>query len=217
MSSVDDQESEDARLLEVFLLPSSMSALICGLFGGLTVFGTIVLTHVGSDVQQSLIGLHNVYLTSSIGANVHTVGNNFGQNAFLNNALLFILWGTIGLVVYSIVQGAMNELREADKLLRELNYVHANRDAIIKNVALRAAIRLGSLLTWWFVLRFIIYKLVPYAIASAHISAANLLGPFDWLRSLLAGFACALGLHVLIVLTRLIFLRPRLIGDSISI
>ncbi len=190
---------------------------MCGLFGAVIVIVTVVMTHVGSDVQKSLIGLHNVYLTSSLGANVHTVGNNFGQNTLLNNTLLFILWGTVGLVVYSIVQGAMNELREADKLLHELNYVHANRNAILKSVGLRAAIRLGALLTWWFVLRFIIYRLVPYAVASAHVSAMNLTGSFDWFRSFLAALACALGLHVLVVLTRLIFLRPRLFGESVSI
>ncbi|HSW79947.1 MAG TPA: hypothetical protein VLG47_04170 [Candidatus Saccharimonadales bacterium] len=214
---VESDESEDARLLVVFLSPSWLSALVCFLFGLFIIIGTVLLTHVGSDVQQSLLGLHNVYTTSSLGTSVHTVGNNFGQNQFLNNTLLFILWGTVGLVVYSIVQGALNELKEADKLLKELNYVHAKRNEIIKNVALRAAIRLGALIFWWFILRLLIFMIVPYAIAAAHISSANLTVPNDWLWSLIAGFACMIGLHILIVLTRLIFLRPRLFGEQIVI
>lgn len=213
----DSDSSRDARLLVVFCMPSWLSALACGLFGAFIIIGTIVLSHVGTDVQQSLLGLHNVYSESSVGTNVHTIGNNFGRNQLLNNSLLFILWGSVGLVVYSIVQGALNELKQADKLLHELNYVHANRQTIVRNVALRAAIRLGALLTWWFVLRFLIYMLMPYAIATAHTSAANLTVPSDWAWSLLAGFALAVGLHVLVVLTRLVFLRPRLFGEQIEI
>ncbi len=211
------QAPSDAKRLVAFLAPTWLSSLICICFGGIVIFGTVLLTHVGSDVQQSLIGLHSVYSQSSVGTSVQTIGNNFGDNTYLNNALLFLLWGSVGLVVYSIVQSGMKEFGQADKLLHELNYVHANRRDILRNVALRAAIRLGALCAWWIMLRFIIFTLVPYAIATAHICAMHLLGVSDWAHSLLAGAACALGAHVLIVLVRLVFLRPRLVGEEILV
>jgi hypothetical protein len=212
-----NQKSEDARLLYVFFMPTWLSSLICVGCAVVVVLGTIILTHVGTVVQQSLIGLHSVYNQSSIGVDVKTIGNNFGNNSFLNNALLFVLWGSVGLVVYSVVQGTVNELKQADELLHELNYVHANRRSIVRNTLIRATIRLGSLLTWWFVLRFIIYKLLPYAIASAHQSASRSLNLGDLIRSLLSVVAIALGIHLLIVLARLIMLRPRLFGDAIEV
>jgi hypothetical protein len=207
--------SVDRKLLGVFLRPSWLSGLISLLVGVTVIVSTILLTRVGNTVQQSLLGLHNVYNASSVGRSVETVTNNFAQNSDLNNVLLFLMWGSVGLLVYSIVQGVAKELHDADRLLRELEEVPASRSSILHDLFLRAIIRLVSLACWWILLRFTIYELFPYTIAAAHISALNPANAGDWTQTLLAGLGCMLAMHGLTIFLRLTFLRARLFGGDI--
>ena len=205
----------DARLLGHFLLPSWLSALVSIVVGVIIIGGTIALTHFGSVVQQSLLGLHSAYRHSSVGASTDTVAGRFTHNAALGNVLFFLSWGLVGLVVYSVAQGFVNELKNARDLSRELKYAQGNRQAIVKNVGVRAAIRVVALIILLLAIRLAVYRLVPYAVATAHTGALHLASVLDWLHSLAAGMVCLVGMHVLAVLMRLVFLRPRLLSGEI--
>lgn len=207
--------SGDLKLLGVFLSPSWLSGLVAVVAGVSVIGGSIALTHLGGAAQQSLLGLHLAYRQSSVGASVQTIGNSFAGNTQINNVLLFLFWGMVGLVVYSIAQSAVSEFKNADELLHELASARAKRLGIMENVASRTLIRLGALVAWWLLSRFMVYKLVPYAIASAHLSALHLTSAADWWRTLLAGLACILGVHLLAVLLRLVTLRARLFDSEI--
>lgn len=210
--SIGSKSAGRSELLGVFLSPSWLSGLIAVLAGVLVVIGTVVLTHVSGTLQQGLLGLHLAYQQSS---GAQTVSNTFAQNTTLNNVLLFVLWGAVGLAVYSIVQNVVQELSSADELMHELEYARTNRRDILRAVALRAVIRLGALIAWWLLVRFMIFKLIPYDIASARLSALHLTSASDWTRSILGGTVCMLGVQGLAILLRLLVLRPRLFGNEI--
>jgi hypothetical protein len=210
--SIRSETAGSPKLLSVFLLPSWLSGLISALAGVLIIGGTVLLTHIGGTLQQGLLGLNLAYQQSS---GAQTVSNTLAQNTSLNNVLLFVLWGTVGLVVYSIVQNVVHEFSSADKLVHELHYVHADRHKILRAVILRAVIRLAALVAWWLLVRFMAYKLVPYDIAAARLSALHLANATDWVRCILGGAACMLGVHGLTILLRLLLLRPRVFGGEI--
>ncbi len=207
----------DAKLLGIFLRPSWLSGLVSVIVGVAVVSFTVLLTHVGTTVQQSLIGLHSVYNSSSVGHSVQTVTNNFAQNTVLNNILLFLMWGSIGLLVYSIVQGIASELREADRLLRELEQAPASRSSILHNLLIRGAIRLIALICWWLLFRFTFYKLIPHTIGMSHVSAIAPMDTGDWISTILAALGCMVSIHVLTFLLRLIFMRPRLLSSDVIV
>jgi hypothetical protein len=207
--------SVDVKLLGIYLSPSWLSGLITLLTGIMILGGTVLLTHVGTSIQQSLLGLHDAYTQSSIGFSVDTISNKFAQNVALNNVLLFLMWGSVGLVVYSIVQGVANELKQADRLLRRLYDAPASRAGIIRNVISHIVIRLGALACWWALFRFTIYKLLPYAIGASHASALHLTNASGWWHSLLGAIALMLSVYVLTVLLRLVMLRPRLFSSEV--
>jgi hypothetical protein len=208
--------ANDSKLRWYLLTPSWSSGILIVFITILIVGGTIVITHVGSATQQSILGLHGVYKNSSIGMDANGVGSHLGKNVAFNNSILFVLWGAVGLGVYSIVQGLATELRNTDDLLRELTYVHINRKNILREATSRALIRLAAVAGWW-ILAFmiIIRKIIPYAIASAHDTADNYTSANDWLHTALAIVLCLLSFHGLVILTRLTLLRPRLFGNEI--
>jgi len=174
-----------------------------------------LLSKFDSTVQQGLFGLHSAYQHSSVGVSVQTVGNKFAANAFVNNTLLFLSWGLVGLAVYSVVEGVAHELQSADLLWHELNFLHGRRSALIESVSLRTLVRLLALGACWLLLRLTVYRLTPFAIASAHDTALHPGNPGGWARSLAAGAAIALATHGLTVLLRLAVLRSRLFGNEI--
>lgn len=206
----------DKRLFEDLLLPSWFSGFAAVTIGVLLVAGTIVLTVFGDTVQQSLLGLQHVYTQSSVGAKVSTISDNFASNTYLNNVLLFLLWGSVGLMVYSVVQGIVSELSRANSLVQELRFAQVDRRSILREALLRETVKVLAFVTWWVIFRYAIFKLTPFTIATAHTSATHLANVADWGYSLLAIVLCVLTVHVLTVLMRLSFLRARVFGTEIE-
>jgi hypothetical protein len=210
-----DGKQGTVKVVVVLLTPSWPSGLFAVLVGLLASGGTIALARLGSATEQSLIGLHSVYRQSSLGASSGIVGQHLSSNTLFNNAVLFVLWGSVGLVVYSIVQGLANEFRNTDDLLHEMKFVHADRSRLVYDTTLRALTRFGALAAWWIVAWTMLHKIFPYTITTAHFSAHNPSDIGRWLQTLLGFAACVLGIHVLTILLRLILLRPRLRSNSI--
>jgi hypothetical protein len=207
--------SGTVKLVGILLTPSWSSSIFTILGSSLVVGGTILLTRLGSATQQSILGLHMVYKDSQLGVSTNAVGQHITSNTIFNNGILFVLWGSVGLVVYSIVQGFANELRNTDELLHELTFVHVDRHTIVRDLILRAITRFAALAGWWILAWVMLHKVFPYAIAAAHDTAYSLRSAHDWLHTLIGFGLCLLTIHGLIVLLRLIVLRPRLTGNSI--
>jgi len=206
----------DKRLFEELLLPSWFSGFAAVTVGVLLVVGTITLTIFGSTVQQSLLGLQHVYTQSSVGSKVSIISDNFASNAYLNNVLLFLLWGSVGLMVYSVVQGIVSEISRANSLVTELRFAQVDRHAILREALLRETVKVMAFAAWWIIFRYAIFKLTPFTIATAHTTATHLTNVADWGRSLLAAVLCMLAVHILAVLLRLTLLRARVFGTEIE-
>lgn len=204
------------RLTGILLTPSSISIVFALLVSIVTVGGTIILTHTAAATQQSLLGLHSVYRESSIGINTIAVGQHLSSNVIFNNGILFVLWGSVGLVVYSVIQGIVTELTHTDDILHEMSYIHADRGKILYDAVLKAIIRFVALAAWWLLGWIMLHKIFPYAIASAHLTTYNFGNVQDSLHTLLGFCLCLLSIHGLTVLLRLIVLRPRLIGNVLD-
>lgn len=206
----------DRKLFEDLLLPSWLSGLAAVTIGILLVGLTIALTKFGSTVQQSLLGLQHVYTQSPVVTKVSTISDNFANNAYLNNVLLFLLWGTVGLMVYSVVQGIWTELSRANNVMQEMHFVNANRSVIIRDALLRETIKIIAFVGFWLLFRYAIFNLAPLTIANAHTATTHPGSIGDWGHTLFAALLCVLTMHVLTVLARLSVLRARLFGTEIE-
>jgi hypothetical protein len=206
----------DKRLVADLILPSWLSGLLAITVSVSLVGLTVVLTHFGDTVKQSLLGLQHVSTQSSVGTKAIMVSDNFASNATLNNVLIFLLWGSIGLMVFSIVQGILTGVRRANNVIRELNYVNADRRSILREAFNRVAVKVIAFICFWLILRYGIYKLAPYTIAVAHTLALHPAIITTWLRIILSALLCIVMMHILTVLLRLTFLRPRIFGTDIK-
>lgn len=206
----------DKRLFEDLFLPSWLSGFTAVTVGLLLIGVTIALTIFGNAVQQSILGLQHVYTQSSLGSKVSTISDNFASNTYLNNILLFLLWGSVGLMVYSVVQSIVSELSHANSLIQELRYAQVDRHTILREALLRETVKVLAFAAWWIVFRYAIFKLAPYTIATAHTTATHLTDATDWGHSLLAAVLCMLAVHILTVLMRLSLLRARVFGTEIE-
>ncbi len=159
--------------------------------------------------------MHSVYSQSAVGANADIVGQHLSSNALFNNAVLFVLWGSVGLMVYSVVQGIAKELKNTDDLIHVMNYVHVNKGSVIRDTISRAALRFAALAAWWILAYEILHKVFPYTISSAQVTGNHLLNANSWLHTLFGLGLCLISVHGLVVLLRLMVLRPRLTGNSI--
>jgi len=216
--AIKNAASADTKLLGIFLTPSWLSGLVSVVCGCLVIGGTIALMHVGTTTRQSILGLHDAYVSGSFGRSVGVVSDRLAQNTTLNNALLFLMWGSVGLVVYSVVQGFANEFKQADELVHELKGIPArSRQSILRAAIGRALIRLIAFVCWWLLVRYGVYHLLPQAITAAHGSALHLTDISDWARSVLAAGEIMLALHILTVLLRLTVFRPRIFDEDIIV
>lgn len=205
----------DKRLFEDLILPSWLSGFISVTVSILLIGITVVLTHFGNTVQQSILGLSHAYTQSSIGYKAVMVSDNFASNAVLNNVLIFLLWGSVGLMVYSIVQGIVSEVRRANNVIREMNYINADRRTILREALIRETIKVIAFICFWLLLRYMIFKLAPYTIAVSHTLALHPTAMSSWWRSVYVAVLCMFTLHILTVLLRLTLLRPRLFSADI--
>lgn len=206
----------DKRLFRDLVLPSWLSGLLAVSVSMALIGLTIVLTHFSDTVKQSLLGLQQVSTQSSVGAKAIMVSDNFASNAALNNVLIFLLWGSIGLMVFSIVQVILTEVRRANNVVQELNYINADRHSILREALTRETIKVIAFVLFWLLLRYAIYTTAPYTIAVAHTLAIHPSTVATWWRIIYAALLCILSLHILTVLLRLTFLRPRIFGADIK-
>lgn len=205
----------DRRLLIILLLPSYLSSSSALLFMLSLIAFPFLSLRVGSLTRQDLSTLHTIYHQSHFGSAADLIGQHLSQNMIINNVLLFLMWGSVGLVVYLIVQGILNTLKDADNMVNELGYVNADKRQMVTAAIGRAIIRLIALAAWWIVFRLVLFNLAPLAWDTAKIASATTNSINGWSQSIIYAITCALALHCLTVLMRLALLRPRLFSNII--
>lgn len=134
-------------------------------------------------------------------------------NPILNQVIFFAFWMMVGLFVYVSITALGQTFSEAENDLKSFRYVHARKKLIERNILVRLAIRIGGLLAGllfgWVFLRL----LFPFSVFSSRVGLDQLSKPIGWLYIALAGIVMILSLHTLVIIARLIVVRPRVFGS----
>jgi hypothetical protein len=198
----------DRRILKHLLQPSYLS-------------GTIAVLTTALALGSILVS--KAYLSSGwLAATLQTISNSDqglfsrstgdGSSPF-NVVLLFLFWACVGLSVYFLVIGIAQAAKEVRELEQEMNFVHTNRRAILRNFVGRLLVRFAGLVLMFITAAIYLKSILPYGLTT--ISAASL-DAEGILTSLLAAFILLVTMHLLAVLLRAVALRPRLFTAEIE-
>jgi hypothetical protein len=201
------------RLFLSLLSPSLLSGAITSLLGILLLIGPFLLIHFGNTAQEGFLGLHIAYQQSSLTSVAHGVSTQFLGNPHVGQAVFLAFWGAVGLVVYLMAASLVRRSEDFFSLVHQMDYVNVVRHQYVQYHLIRAIVRIVAVVGWCLLLPNFIYKIVPYSLAAAQVSAEHSTLN-HWLTSILFCFGSVLILHVLTVLLRLMVLRPRLFGQS---
>ncbi len=197
------------------LTPSWLSGLVVVVASLAIVFGAIGELHYsGSAWQQLLAAQHGAGKPLSV--NSQTLSNNITASTFVSIVPLLIFWAGIGLIVYWFAAGIVGAFQNLIDLKQEMNYVHANRNVLIRQSIIHLLVRLIVLVVWIVYIRYSLHFLLPYVIAMAYAG-----GGLGWLKdsAYIAGAVgvSIVGLHLHSVMLRLLLLKPRLFGQPVKL
>jgi hypothetical protein len=135
-----------------------------------------------------------------------------GNPAF-NKFMFFAFWMMVGLMVYALLSTLGQTIAETEEKLKSLRYVHARKAQIEQDLILRLALRaIGIIIAvvfGWLFIRLIF----PFCVIASQIGLSNLSRLSGWLYLVLGYGVLLLSLHALVIILRLIVLKPRLYGD----
>jgi len=133
-------------------------------------------------------------------------------NPVLNKVLFFGFWVMVGLLVYALITTFGQSIAETEEEIKSLNYIHARKTQIEQELFLRLALRLGGLLAA-FIYGWIFIRLIfPFCVYASRVGLANLSHLSGWLYLALSFVILLPALHGIVIVLRLIVLRPRLYG-----
>lgn len=205
----------DEKLFMLLLRPSLLSAFV----GVVSAAGLVAATIIGSHYRSSDTRLQLLkYLHSSDGLSIQNAQHALDSNRVISNLPLLLFWILVGFVVYLCAINLYGLLREAADLRKELTgNVNNGRAVVIKEVLERLAIRIVVLaVTVPYILVFF-HRVVPYAVALS-LAASNQLTKLQGTEYVfLALLLIVGGLHVFVILLRLLALRPRLLSRALYV
>ncbi|HET7320635.1 MAG TPA: hypothetical protein VFI84_03590, partial [Candidatus Saccharimonadales bacterium] len=168
----------------------------------------------GSALRQELFGVRGG------GTGVSTfdfknITDNLARNHVVSNMPLFLFWAGIGVIVYFFAISIAGAFGRAVEMERELGYVNAPRQRIMRNAAIHTIVRLVMLGAWVVYMELFLRILLPYSLGAAHVAATSVLASAIAYAVLSTSILLA-SLHIHVVMLRLIFLRTRIFGSSIE-
>lgn len=204
--------SNRIRFVGVLLTPSWASAVAC-------IITSIVVLTISSLAYNARTGfLYSVLFGPDSSADLIQSGRDtidtlvqatFG-NSILNKLIFFAFWCLIGLVIYFVLSGIGRTGAAISETAHRFHYFNARRKQFEEELGLRLIVGAIAVLVGFLYLTFFFRTLLPFSILSARIGISSLNDAGGWLY-LLAGFATlSISLHFIIVLLRLLLLRPRL-------
>ena len=134
-------------------------------------------------------------------------------NPSFNKVMFFAFWMMVGLMVYALLSTLGQTIAETEEKLKSLRYIHARKAQIEHDLILRLALRAIGVITavmyGWLFVRLIF----PFCVLASQIGFSNLSSISGWLYLLLSFGVLLLSLHAVVIILRIIVLRPRLYGD----
>lgn len=198
----------EIRVLKHLLQPSYLSGSIVVLLAVLVVGSAVV-----SNIYLSTGWLADTLRTISNSDNHLLKGSTGDGSSPINVVLLFVFWAFVGLAVYFLVIGLGQALKEAREIEQEMNYVHGNRKAALRNFVQKLVTRVVGLTLIFVTVSIYLKTLLPYALSTARTTDLDLHGIFN---IFVTGLVLVLVTHILVVLLRLVALRPRLFTSEIE-
>lgn len=194
-------------MLGLLVGPSWVSGLVVVFVALSLVIGTVVAVHFRGSSLEFLLHAESAK-QQVISNNTESLNDRISGNTLISNIPLLILWGGVGVIAYSFTMKIFGSLQRAINLHDELDYVHADRQKLLKDAGKQLVIRLLLLAVWLAYISLTLHILLPYVIASAYAGSGYIL----W-----ALLIAIVTLHIHVVMLRLISLRPRLFGDTASL
>lgn len=135
-------------------------------------------------------------------------------NKWLNKFVFMAFWALVGLIAYFLFSGVERTRSTISSLKEQAHYQNTRRSQLEATIGIRLIITSFALLILGLFLVALIRILLPYAILSERIGLSGLDTLDGWFYLFLAMFTLLISFHVLVVLLRLAFLRPRLFGGD---
>jgi hypothetical protein len=164
---------EDQHFLRTVLSLSWLSGLIIVLAGLVVTGGAIItfsLNH--SSFKQELLSWeqsHGAQTVSTTGQSLQAVSPTLS-----NSWPLILLWGAVGLGIYFIAASIVRDVMKAIQFERQLGYIHADPNSMVKSVIKHLIMRVVSIFLLVMLVILFVNHTLPYVITVSHISAANL-------------------------------------------
>ncbi len=202
----------NSQNIDKLLTPSWLSGLIAVTIGLAVTIGVILsYSFNNSQIQQQLANLQN---TPSPALTLPGQTPPSSNNTLQNTWPLLGFWGAIGLVVYFLAETVIKLLRDFAELKRELDYVHARRDIMIKTTAEYLLLRLVAVIIWLIFINVFFKRIIPYSITAAYASASDLRSLSAFLYELLSFSMIVFSMHLHTIFLRLSLRRPRVFSNA---
>lgn len=198
----------------IFASPSltSGTAIVFGALILLFILNSSILSDGGfmTDLllgQDSSAGLVAVAEQTSYELGELTLGNEF-----LNKILFFALWMMIGMIVYVSLNTIGSVFGEVSDTAEKMHFIHARKEQIAESFLLRAGIRLAGILGIGIFYLIFARLVLPFSTLASRAWISSLSTPIGWLYGCLGFIVLVLSLHIFVILSRLIAIRPRVFG-----
>jgi hypothetical protein len=193
------------KRIEVLLSPSWLSGLIVGFIWVVVVVAGLVSTHFSGSLWQK--GLF--HLGERSGETYQQLTSQVSDNRLIDNLPLFVFWLGMGIVVYYLAAAIYEALHQVAEIHEELHYVHVRRQELIRAAIEQFAVRFVAVTIAFIYIAAFFKKLVPYALAGLRHAS------LDPLHAVWVALLLLVGMHVITVLVRLMFLRERLFSSAV--
>ncbi len=202
-SSVRDHDSI------LFLISPSWLSIVVSVVAGLivSVGVLIVFSFHHSQVQQQLLIFQNTKAQTAVTLPGQASGP---KNSLQNTWPLLIFWSLLGLAVYFVIEELIRLLQNFAQLRRELDYMPAQRNKLLKSTLESVAVRLAAVLLWILYAELFFKRIIPYSITAANASAADFFS-LAGIASIISSFLLiTIGVHIHVIFARITFQRTRL-------
>jgi ABC-type multidrug transport system permease subunit len=199
--------------LGLLISPSWLSGLLAVVTALAVVIGTVIsVQYQGSNLQ--LLREAQTKQQQPINDSFQEVGSSLSKSQLISDIPLLILWGGVGFVVYMFTINLAAAFKRAIDFEHELDYVHADRDQMIRHAIVHAVFRFAVLVAWFLYLQFTLRVLLPYVVALGYAGAGATINRQSGIYLVTGVLLLALGIHLHTVLLRLVMLRPRIFGTA---
>lgn len=207
---------QQLKLTAAFCGPSLFSAISVCISSVIILLSANFSSLLGSGALYDVIFGHGTPydLIQNSHDSVAAVNKTVLGNSVLNNILFFAFWMMIGLFVYVTIATLSHSVAETEESLESMHYVHARKKIIQQNILLRWSVRIGGVLAGLIYSWVFFSFLLPFSILASRVALGSLSTIIGWLYLILASIVLVMGLHIFVILIRIISLRPRVFGNS---